>query len=377
MKISALYVYPIKGLRGIELQKAQVGPQGIKHDRRFMLYQAGQHEATAGMKAMQLASHPQCALFEQQITSGPGGSDGEVEEASVVVRYHNPEDIHHSDLNRATPPQSPSSAEDSEATLRVPLEPDVSLLEKISVDLHGSPATAYRMGGGYDAWFSSRFGFPTVLVYIGDGRRAVLGTSMLPKAANTAAAPQKGWVSSLASLVTSPRQQQPATPAPWLTFTDVAPLLVTSESSLRDVSARLPADQPMPMFKFRPNLVVDGEGEAAWAEDFWAELAIDVQTKDLEQQQRHTLLLTSNCARCISLNVDYQTGKPAEGELGSVLKKLMKDRRVDAGTKWSPVFGRYAFVAGGEGEVLTVLVGDEVQVTRRNAERSVWDWPGL
>ena len=87
-----------------------------------------------------------------------------------------------------------------------------------------------------------------------------------------------------------------------------------------------------------------------------------------------------------------------------MLKKLMKDRRVDPGMKWSPVFGRYAFVGESvsvsvsEGEVwkqegkegqegaeawrrekeeqeMWISVGDEVQVTRRNEERTVMDWP--
>lgn len=151
---------------------------------------------------------------------------------------------------------------------------------------------------------------------------------------------------------------------PWLTFTDVAPFLVTTEASLRNVSARMSAGHSVDMYRFRPNIVVDGEGE--WDEDFWAELLIN---------GRDTLVLTGNCARCTSLNVDYVTGKPAAGELGDVLKKLMKDRRVDKGTKWSPVFGRYGFLAGQEG--FGVSVGDEVEVASRREKRSIWDWPGL
>ena len=95
--------------------------------------------------------------------------------------------------------------------------------------------------------------------------------------------------------------------------------------------------------------------------------------------------MTGNCVRCTSLNVDYTLGKPAEGEEGTMLKKLMRDRRVDAGSKWSPVFGRYGCLVppeedngeGSGGYYVRVSVGDEVQVTRRNAERTVWDWPDL
>ena len=37
MHVSELYVYPIKSLRGIPLQSAQLEPRGIQHDRRWML----------------------------------------------------------------------------------------------------------------------------------------------------------------------------------------------------------------------------------------------------------------------------------------------------------------------------------------------------
>lgn len=339
MKITTLYVYPIKALRGIKLKSARIGPQGIAHDRTFMLFQVS--EPDGELKKMQVDSHPQCALFEQEFSGG-----------NISVRYHDPE-----------------NQDQDEQPLVIPLIVDTATLAKINVNLHGSaPSSAYSMGSPYEDWFTARFGSPIRLVYIGDGKRAVLGDTLPPKKhQQTTQNGKGGWLSSLTSYVTGRGQEG----KPWITFTDVAPLLVTSESSLHDVSARLPADQPMPMYKFRPNIVVDGQGEEAWAEDLWAELTFN---------NKHKLLLTGNCVRCVSLNVDYETGKPAVGELGSVLKKLMKDRRVDTGSKWSPVFGRYAFPAvmqDSQGASFELRVGDEVEVTKRNAERTVWDWPGL
>ncbi len=37
MKVSAIHIYPIKSLGGISLNKANLTPQGLEHDRRFML----------------------------------------------------------------------------------------------------------------------------------------------------------------------------------------------------------------------------------------------------------------------------------------------------------------------------------------------------
>ncbi|KAK3691990.1 hypothetical protein B0T22DRAFT_416048 [Podospora appendiculata] len=371
MKIQSLHVYPIKALRGIPLEHAQLGSQGIRYDRRFMLYTV---RPTGEWKKMQLDSHPQCALFEQQIVhrADSSGKDASV----IVVRYHQPAGGAASESESTT-----SSSSSSSSPIEVPLNPDISSLEAATVDLHGSPASASRMGEHYDSWFTDCFGIPAILVYIGDGKRAVLGNTLPPKAKQqqpkqpTAPERQRGWMSSLASYVTGPGSKPDEPPAaPWLTFTDVAPFLVTSESSLKDVCARFPDDsQPVGMFRFRPNIVVDGDGEDAWAEDFWTELTIG-------GPQTSKLALTGNCGRCTSLNVDYQTGKPSTGEMGNVLKKLMRDRRVDPGVKYSPVFGRYAFLEtaeGGDGEFVNVSVGDEVQVTGRSRERSVWDWPGL
>ncbi|KAK3334068.1 hypothetical protein B0T19DRAFT_491315 [Cercophora scortea] len=375
MKIRSLHVYPIKALRGIPLEHAQLGPQGIRYDRRFMLYTV---RPNGEWKKMQLDSYPQCALFEQQIIhrADSSGKDSSV----IVVRYHQPADGEASSESETTTSSSPPPPPPPPPPIEVPLNPEISSLEAAAVDLHGSPASAYRMGDHYDAWFSECFGIPVILVYIGDGKRAVLGNTLPPKAKQQPKQPatperQKGWMSSLASYVTGSKPEE--APAPWLTFTDVAPFLVTSESSLKDVCARFPDDQPVGMFRFRPNIVVDGDGEEAWAEDFWTELTIGGHAA--QQQTGSKLALTGNCGRCTSLNVDYQTGKPSTGEMGNVLKKLMKDRRVDPGVKYSPVFGRYAFLekGGDAGEFVTVSVGDEVQVTGRSSERSVWDWPGL
>ncbi len=335
-------MYPIKALRGIRLERAQLGPRGIRHDRRFMLYRV--HE-DGSLRKIQLSSYPQCGLFEQALVGG-----------EIHVRYRRP-----------ACPVAPAHPLQDE-TLAVPLEPDAAGLDRISVDLHGSPATAYRMGGAHDAWFSACFGFDTALVFIGDGRRKVLGT-LAP--ASQEPPPPQGWLSLAASYMdvwgAVPRKEPPPPPQeePWLAFADCAPFLVTSEASLRNVSARLADGADVPMYKFRPNIVVDGEEE--WAEDLWAELQLPDGSR---------LLLTANCGRCTSLNVDYDTGRLAAGELGTVLKRLMADRRVDRGNRWSPVFGRYAFLDAPAREV-EVSTGDDVAVTQRLAETTVWDWPGL
>ncbi|KAI0132244.1 MOSC domain-containing protein [Xylariales sp. AK1849] len=324
MKVTRLYLHPIKALRPLSITKTQLDQQGFKHDRRFMLVKV---EKDGSFKNVQTLYFPECTRLYQEI-------DGD----DIVVTYHAPAEP----LTDVTPEQG--------TALRVPLHPDVDGLPTIDIELMGSKATAYRMDEEFSSWFSSCLGYDTILVYIGDGKRPVLAHS--PKQEQK----KKGWYSSITSYISGQTDE-----SDWLTFNEAAPLLIASEASLEDVSSRLPAGETMDMMRFRPNIVVDGSGQ--WDEDFWAELLIG---------GKHRLALTANCARCMSINIDYDTGRPAQGDAGAVLKKLMKDRRVDAGIKWSPIFGRYAFLMAQSADV---AVGDEVTVTRRNSERSVWSWP--
>ncbi len=57
MRIASLHVYPVKGARGITLQRADVLASGIRHDRRFMVLDA------AGAFVTQ-RKHPRMALVD-------------------------------------------------------------------------------------------------------------------------------------------------------------------------------------------------------------------------------------------------------------------------------------------------------------------------
>ncbi|TGO45643.1 hypothetical protein BCON_0376g00050 [Botryotinia convoluta] len=129
----------------------------------------------------------------------------------------------------------------------------------------------------------------------------------------------------------------------------------------------------MDITKFRANIIISGSPRA-YDEDYWGGLTFfsnsnsnSPSNSDPNSNSPKEILLTANCGRCVSLNVDHETGTSAPKEK-EVLKLLMKDRRVDDGMKYSPIFGRYGFLGNGdvdEGKVLRV--GDAVRVSRRNA----------
>ncbi|CCF39989.1 MOSC domain-containing protein, partial [Colletotrichum higginsianum] len=190
--------------------------------------------------------------------------------------------------------------------------------------------------------------------------RAVLG-SLAP---NSRGGLKKAkWTSRLRALVPSLAFREER-----LVFNDLGHYLVVTEASNSQVSSRLEGGAEMDVRKFRPNIVVKG-ASAPFAEDFWGELTFEGGVR---------MPLTSNCYRCQSITVDYDTGKAAADDRGSVWKKLNKDRRVDKGAKYSPVFGRYGFCFGSAvGKTLTV--GERARVTVVNPARTTFaaDWPHL
>ena len=80
-----------------------------------------------------------------------------------------------------------------------------------------------------------------------------------------------------------------------VSFADGFPVLLTSMDSLADLNRRLAP--PVPMHRFRPNLVIQHAG--AWAEDGWRR----VRVGDVEFR------LPKSCSRCAVTSVDQQTGE--------------------------------------------------------------------
>lgn len=244
--------------------------------------------------------------------------------------------------------------------LEIELRPETKGLEEVEVDLYGSTQVAYRMGASFDKWFTMRLGYQAELLFVGT-RRKVLG-DYSPNLAQQPVPCLDILISSICSLLGRPRFKAVDD---GLGFSDVAPFLVASNTSAHEIRKRFHVSErdSFNPSKFRANIVVEGV-EEAWEEDYWAELAFG------DPRAGVRMSLRANCARCVSLHVDHETGKAAQGEMSTVLKKMQKDRRVDQGMKWSPVFGRYGFLMrqiGIESTTEAVFrVGDVVEVTKLN-----------
>lgn len=126
-----------------------------------------------------------------------------------------------------------------------------------------------------------------------------------------------------------------------VTFADALPLLLSSIASISDLNTRL--DVPVPMDRFRPNIVVTGCGP--YEEDAWAHIRIG----NVE------LHAAGPCGRCIVTTTDQHTGERTKEPLAT----LATYRR---GADGAVNFGQHFVQSGERG---TIRVGDTVTVLAR------------
>ena len=145
-----------------------------------------------------------------------------------------------------------------------------------------------------------------------------------------------------------------------VSFADGYPLMALSEASLADLNqriARLDADEgvrvPLPMNRFRPNIVVSGCD--AFAEDNWRQIQIgDAVFRS-----------TKPCERCVITTVDQAkgefTGKEPLKTLDSyrMAKNVMPDRFESLGVGANAALFDQNLI--GESIGATISVGDKVE----------------
>jgi uncharacterized protein len=139
--------------------------------------------------------------------------------------------------------------------------------ELLKVTVWGSTVLSAAAGPEADAWFSDYLGEKVRLVYLDDPTRRAVD-------------PDHGADGDVVS------------------FADGYPLLLTNAGSLDQLGEWLTAagDQPLPMNRFRPNVVVDGY--EPWAEDRWRRIRIGSVS----------FRVAKPCDRCVVTTTDQTTG---------------------------------------------------------------------
>jgi uncharacterized protein len=255
--LSQIHVYPLKGARGIPLDRADVLAGGLRHDRRFML--VGEHGDFLTQREHPRLALVTTALRPSSLVIGAGGA-----EVEVALAHDGP---------------------------------------RQSVRIFDDDTQAVDVGGEAAALLSSHLGVRCNLVFMPDDVvRAV-----------------------------DPRY---AAPGDRVGFADGYPLLLATRASLDDLNARL--DEPVPMNRFRPNVVV--EGGAPFEEDRHSHVRIGAVG----------FRMPKRCARCPVTTVDQATA--AVGK--EPLRTLARYR-----TESNKVYFAQNLIPDAEG---SIAIGDEV-----------------
>lgn len=244
MHISEINIYPIKSLKGISLDSAVVEQRGLRHDRRWMLTDENNMFFTQ-------REFPRMALIEVGVD----------DEALYVTA-------------------------DGFGTLEIAHSPETGDRRDVTIWQSVCPGEVYN--GVVNEWFSDVLGTDCQLVHMpDDSRRSV--SERFDRGNDI------------------------------VSFADGYPLLVISEASLADLNRRIAATiselpprhrngdappkqggglfAPLPMNRFRPNIVVSGS--AAYAEDNWDEIKVgDAVFRS-----------TKPCARCVMTTVEQSRGE--------------------------------------------------------------------
>jgi uncharacterized protein len=161
---------------------------------------------------------------------------------------------------------------------------------QVPVEIWSSRLTAAAAGPEADAWISKALGVSAHLVFLDDPTRRPTSLAF-------------------------------SGPDDRVSFADGYPLLLATEESLAalndEVLASSPTErEPVPMARFRPNVVV--AGVEAWAEDDWRRIRIG------EAEFR----AVKGCARCVLTTIDPDTALREK----EPIRSLAKIRRWDGAT---------------------------------------------
>ena len=257
MRLVEIHVYPLKGARGVALERASVLAGGLRHDRRFML--VGEGGAFLSQR-----EHPRLALVTTAL--GPSSLVIGVPAAEVEVAF---------------------AYDGPRRRVRI---------WKDEVD-------AVEVPGEASARLSAFLGAPCTLV-------------VMPEDVVRRVDPEYGMSEDRVG------------------FADGFPVLLAARASLGDLNGRL--EEPVPMNRFRPNLVV--EGGAAFEEDRHDHVRVGALL----------FRMPKRCARCTVTTVDQATAQVGKEPLATLARYR---------TQSNKVYFAQNLIPDSEG---AIAVGDEV-----------------
>lgn len=150
-------------------------------------------------------------------------------------------------------------------------------------------------------------------------------------------------------------------------FSDSYPFLLASKASLSDMSEK--TGRELEITRFRPNIVVEGEGLKPFEEDAWKQLAVG---------ERAEFEVPTSCIRCKVVTVDPATGVMDEhNQPTETLKKYRSfGKTVVFGQNLVPIHRRRgAEIKVGDGVIVTETL-DDVPLPDSTATETKAEVPG-
>ncbi|MEQ4305562.1 MOSC N-terminal beta barrel domain-containing protein [Plantactinospora sp. B6F1] len=310
MRLVSLYTYPVKGCYRRELDTARVEPWGLAGDRRWMIVDEDGVGVTQRQVAGLVAIRPELR---------PGG-----------------------------------------LVLRAAGRPALEVAEPISAEPIGAEWTGAEWTGA--EWTGAEW---TGAESTGGEPVAVRVFSNMPDVpARRAASAADDWLSRLLDrkvrlvwlgdpTVRPIPDTHLADPAERVSFADGYPLLLANRASLDALNSSLSdsgdGEAPLPMTRFRPNVVVGGA--VPWAEDDWIGRLLRIGPV--------TFRVAKPCGRCLVTTTDQETGVRGREPLRTLAKYRRINRQLVFGQNLVPVSA-----PDPSGALGTLTVGDPVEILR-------------
>jgi uncharacterized protein YcbX len=279
MRVVSLHTYPVKGCHRVDAEAADVEPWGLAGDRRWLIVDADTGRAVTQREVSVLATIRPVLTDLRQGEPAPGGAVRGGEPALV---------------------------------LRAPGQPDLVVPApvggpRVTVGVWRDEIPAAHAGAAADAWLTAVIGREVRLTFLDDPTQRQVN-------------PQYG------------------APEDRVGFADGYPVLLANTASLDALNAALA--EPVPMTRFRPNVVV--EGAAPWAEDTWIGRRLWIG--------QVAFRVPKPCDRCVVTTIDQETGERGR----EPLRTLGRLRRFPLGLLFA-----VNLIPDGVGRI---AVGDEVKL---------------
>ena len=274
INITGLFIYPVKSMRGIELQQAQLTARGLRHDRLWMIVRPNGRFVT--QRDIPRLALVHTSLIEEGVVLSMEGS------GSILVPF------------------------------------DLYEGEQIETNVWGDVCQTVDQGEEIGQWLTRALGTekPLRLVRMNpDFTRPQNYAEILGEDTTTV-------------------------------FADAAPFLVANEASLDSLNSALEArsQSPVPMNRFRPNIVV--HGLEPFAEHGLAELSTD----------NYQLQLRAPCERCVVTTIDQDT---AEKDPQWQPFKTLREINPMPGNDKAPAFAQYATLR--RGNLQNIALGERLE----------------